>query len=181
MADATATPYAEALFTAARDAGKLKEVNRDLSGFVRSLSESRELARALFNPAVPAEAKHRVLGAMTRTGEPLVASTLAVMLDRGRLELLPDVHEAFADRYRREVREMAVTLTTAIPIDDAQAEQVRGKLEAATGHTIDMQRNVDPAILGGVILRVRDTLIDASIRRRFETMRRNLRAARLPS
>ena len=109
---------------------------------------------------------------MTAGGDPLVVELPErAHLDHGRLELLVDAAEAFADRYRREQRELAVSLTTAVPIDDAQAEGLRQRLESATGQTVTIRRTVDPSIVGGVVLRVRDLLVDASVRRRLEGLR----------
>jgi F-type H+-transporting ATPase subunit delta len=181
MADEAAIPYAEALFEAADAAGSLPATYRDLSGVVRSVAENRDLSRVLFNPAFPPDAKRRVLTQMTAGGDPLVGSFLAVLIEHGRLDLLADAFEAFADSYRRRQRELAVHLTTAIPIDDAVADGLRAQLEQATGQSVEMTRAVDPAILGGIVLRVRDLLVDASVRRRLDALRLSLATTRLPS
>ena len=181
MADAAARPFANALYDAAKAAGRLEAANRDLALFCTSLAESRDLARVLFNPAFPREAKGRILAKLTDGGEPLVANFLVVLLDHGRLDLLVDAQEAFTDRYGREQNELSVHLTTAVPIDDAQAEGLRTRLEAATGQTVTIRRTVDHSIIGGVVLRVRDLLVDASVRRRLDGLRLNLKNVKLPS
>jgi F-type H+-transporting ATPase subunit delta len=181
MADASALPYADALFEAAERAGSLPATYRDLSGVVRSVAENRDLARVLFNPAFPADAKRRVLAQMAAGGDPLVANFLGVLIDHGRLELLADVFDAFADQFRRRQRELAVHLVTAIPIDDAVADGLRAQLERATGQSVEITRAVDPSILGGIVLRVRDLLVDASVRRRLDALRLSLVSTRLPS
>ncbi len=181
MADDAATPYADALFRAAEQAGTLDATHRDLSGVVRSVAENRDLSRVLFNPAFPVEAKRRVLAQVAAGGDPLVGSFLRVLVDHGRLELLADAYEAFADRYRRRQRELAVHLTTAVAIDDAVADGLRRQLEQATGQSVEITRAVDPAILGGIVLRVRDLLVDASLKRRLDGLRLSLASTRLPS
>ena len=181
MADAAALPFAEALYEAAVEADRLEAVHRDLAAVRSAIDDTPDLARFLRNPAFPAEAKRRVLESMTAGGEPLVANFLNVLIAHGRLELLDDAAEAFADRYRREQRELAVSLTTAVPIDDAQAESLKQTLESATGQTVTIRRTVDPSIIGGVVLRVRDLLVDASVRRRLEGLRLVLKASKLPS
>ena len=82
---------------------------------------------------------------------------------------------------RLEQNELAVELTTAVEIDDTTADTVAKQLAGATGLTVTMERTVDPTILGGVVLRVRDRLIDASLRRRLDLLGRSLRAARIPT
>ena len=181
MADAAALPFAEALYEAAVAADRLEIVNRDLAAVRSAVDDAPDLARFLRNPAFPADAKRRVLESITAGGDPLVSNFLNVLISHGRLALLVDATEAFGDRYRREQRELAVSLTTAVPIDDAQAEGLRQTLESATGQTITIRRTVDPSIVGGVVLRVRDLLVDASVRRRLEGLRLALKASKLPS
>ncbi len=180
-ASAGASTYANAVFEAAQSAGRLADVQRDLAAFTRSLAESRDLARALFNPAFPKEAKGRVITQMTEGADPLVRSSLLLMLENGRLELLPDVAAIVTDRFRSLAGEVPVTLTTAIPVDDELASELAGRLEQASGRTVVLNRVVDPTIIGGVVLRVRDQLVDASVRRRLDAMQRALSASRLPS
>ncbi len=181
MADASARPFADALYGAAEAAGRLEAVNRDLALVCGAVAENRDLARVLFNPAFAAEAKRRILQQMVADGEPLISGFLDVLVDHGRLALLADAQEAFADRYGREQRELAVVLTTAVPIDDAQAEGLRARLATATGQTVTIRRTVDESIIGGVVLRVRDLLVDASVRRRLDGLRTTLMNVKLPA
>jgi len=181
MADALALPFAEALYEAAAAEGHLESTNRDLAAVHQALDASPLLVRFLRNPAFPADAKRRVLASMVSGGEGLVLNFLNVLVDHGRLDLLRDAAEAFGDRYRREQHELAVSLTTAVPIDDAQAESLRQRLESATGQAVTIRRTVDPSIIGGVVLRVRDLLVDASVRRRLESLRLSLKSSKLPA
>jgi ATP synthase F1 delta subunit len=180
-ADPAAHAYANAVYEAAVEAGRVDTVRRDLSAFVRALAETPALARALFNPAFPAEAKQRVVLQLAIGGDELVPKSILVLLENGRITLLPDVEQLFVERYEREQRELTVTLTTAIPIDDAKAEELRARLQQATGQRVSLKRVVDPAILGGLVLRMRDQLVDASVRRRLDALRRDLTRVRLPS
>jgi len=181
VSDPGATVYADALFSAAEEEGRLEPVRRDLDDVVATLVESPALTRVLFNPAVAHEGKANVLRRLTDQADPLVTRTLLLLLENGRLGLLPDLHEAFAERYGLAARKLDVRLTTAVEVDDAQAESLRRRLESATGQSVSLQRVVDPSIMGGVVLRVRDLLIDASVRRRLEALRLTLRNARLPA
>jgi len=176
-----ATPYATALYTAAADAGRLNEVDGELAEIADSVRENPALARALTNPAVRGEGKSNLLAALAKGDDPLVARFLQVLLDHRRLGDLLAIQEAFADRVRLYRNELAVELTTAVAIDDATAEKVQQQLASATGLTVTMDRTVDPTILGGVVLRVRDRLVDASLRRRLDLLGRDLRAARIPT
>ena len=176
-----AAPYAAALYEAATEANALREVDGDLAAIADAVATDPALARALVNPAVPADAKGRVLDGLAKGANPLVGRFLAVVLEHRRLDALPEIQRAFADLVRLEQNELAVELTTAVAIDDKTADTVQKQLADATGLTVTMERTVDPAILGGVVLRVRDRLIDASLRRRLDLLGRSLRAARIPS
>ncbi len=176
-----ATPYATALYRAAADAGHLNEVDGELAEIAAAVRDNPALARALTNPAVSGEGKRNLLTSLAKGSDPIVARFLQVLLDHRRLGALVEIQEAFADRVRLDRNELAVELTTAIAIDDATADTVQQQLAAATGLTVTMDRTVDPTILGGVVLRVRDRLVDASLRRRLDLLGRDLRAARIPT
>jgi F-type H+-transporting ATPase subunit delta len=179
--DPAARAYADALYEAAQEAGRLDAVRKELSAFLRALAESHQLARAMFNPAFPNDAKQRIVAQVLTGADELVPKAINVMLENGRITLLPDMEAAFAERYEKEQRELTVTLTTAIALDDTKADEVRSRLQQATGQNITLKRVVDPAILGGVVLRMRDQMVDASVRRRLEGLRRRLTTVRLPS
>ena len=104
-----------------------------------------------------------------------------MLLENGRFTLIVDLDQAYDERYEREQRELSITVTTAIEIDDAKAADLGKRLEAATGQRVTIDRRVDPAILGGIILRMRDRLVDASVRTQLDELRRSLRSVRIPS
>ena len=178
MADPSAIVYANAIYGAAADAGRAEEVGRGLSDLVTAIASTPALGRVLWNPAVPPEAKARVLAELAEGSDAVLGRSLAVLHENGRLPLLPDVQEAYARRYAEENDELDVVLTTAVEISEAQTEELRETLARATGKTIRLERRIDPAILGGIVLRVRGLLVDASIRRRLELLRHDLLSPR---
>ena len=173
--------YGAALVEAAQSGGRLHEVARDLAAIGAAVAGGRELAGALFNPAFPDAAKKRILAAMSEGADPLVRNALFVLVDNGRLDALADVVEHVHEADQRARRQLELELTTAVPIDDAEAEQIRARLAEASGQEVTLQRSVDASILGGVIVRVRDRLVDLSVRGRLEALRLSLRNARLGS
>ncbi len=181
MSDPAAAVYADALFAASEEAGTLERVGRDLDDLVEELVSSPVLTRVLFNPAVPPDGKANVLRRLTDDADPLVTRTLLLLLENGRLGLIPDLQQAFSERYGVAARKLDVQLTTAVEVDEAQAERLRQQLERSTGQSVTLKRVVDPSILGGVVLRVADLLVDASVRRRLEALRRTLQSTRLPA
>jgi ATP synthase F1 delta subunit len=173
--------YGAALVEAAQAAGRLHEVARDLAAIGAAVEESRELAGVLFNPAFPDAAKKQILIQMTEGADPLVRNALLVLVDNDRLDVLSDVAAVVREADQRALRQLELELTTAVPIEDAEAEQIRTRLAEASGHQVSLQRFVDASILGGVIVRVRDRLVDLSVRGRLDALRLSLRKARLGS
>jgi len=173
--------YGAALVESAQAAGRLHEVARDLAAIGAAVKESRELAGALYNPAFPDAAKKQILIQMSEGADPLVRNAVLVLVDNDRLDVLSDVVAVVREADQRALRQLELELVTAVPIDDADAEQIRVKLAEASGQEVTLLRNVDASILGGVIVRVRDRLVDLSVRGRLEALRLSLRNARLGS
>lgn len=173
--------YGTALAEAAADAGRLHEVARDLAAVSDAVAESHNLSGALFNPAFPHAAKKQILAQMSAGSDELVRYALFVLVDNKRLDALADVVATVHEADRRARRQLELELTTAVPIPDAEAEHIRSKLAEASGHEVTLERSVDATILGGVIVRVRDRMVDLSVRGRLEALRLSLRNARLGS
>ena len=173
--------YGTALAAAAADAGRLHEVARDLAAVGEAVAESHNLSGALFNPAFPHAAKKQILAQMSAGSDELVRNALFVLVDNKRLDALADVVATVHEADRRARRQLELELTTAVPIPDAEAEHIRSKLAEASGHEVTLERSVDATILGGVIVRVRDRMVDLSVRGRLDALRLSLRNARLGS
>ena len=105
---------------------------------------------------------------------PIVAKLLALLADRDRLVLVPDVLTAYSDRlldYRHVVR---AEVTTAEPLTTERLQDIQRSLSTATGLTVDLSSRVDPDILGGIVVRVGNSVLDASIRNRLEQLRKQV-------
>ena len=118
---------------------------------------------------------------MSAGSDELVRNALFVLVDNKRLHSGADVVATVHVAARRARRLLAPELTTAVPIPDAEAEHIRSRLAEASGHEVTLERSVDATILGGVIVRVRDRMVDLSVRGRLEALRLSLRNARLGS
>ena len=118
---------------------------------------------------------------MSAGSDELVRNALFVLVDNKRLDALADVVATGPEAAGRAGRQLELELTTAVPIPDAEAEHIRSRLAEASGHEVTLERSVDATILGGVIVRVRDRMVDLSVRGRLEALRLSLRNARLGS
>jgi F-type H+-transporting ATPase subunit delta len=171
--------YGTALYEAAEASGRAAEIERDLVAIRDAIASSPELMRLLANPAFPVNGKKAILLELATGSDPLVRNLLQVLVDHGRLTALTDVVDVFSARLRETERLLAVELTTAIPVGDDEADRLRGRIAAASGKDVTLRRRVDPAVLGGVVLRIGDQLIDASVRGRLDGLRLALRKARI--
>jgi ATP synthase F1 delta subunit len=171
--------YGTALYEATEAAGRSATVVKDLEALRDALDSSDDATRILYNPAFPARGKKEILLELATGADPLVRNLLQVLVDHNRLPALDDTIEVFAGRVRAAEQQLAVELTTAVPVAEADADLLRDRLAEASGKAVTLSRRVDPAVVGGIVLRIGDNLIDASVRGRLEGLRLALRQARI--
>jgi F-type H+-transporting ATPase subunit delta len=169
--------YAVALFEAATAAGTVEQTGGDLREFVAALDESQALANVIFNPQIEPEVKGRVLADLVGDGDRLAAGVIRVLLEKGRIVLVGEV----ADQYERFVAHAAkvieVEVTTAMPVGPEVESLIVERVRRSTGGEPKLTKRVDPGILGGLVLRVDDLLVDGSLRARIQQLDDRLRTA----
>jgi F-type H+-transporting ATPase subunit delta len=174
---AIARAYATALFDAATAADTVAATGADLRTFVTALDESPALANVVFNPQVEPEAKQRVVAQLMSEADRLAAGVVDVMLERGRLPLVGEV----AGQYERFVaavsRVVEIEVTTAVPVGPEVESLIVDRVRRASGGEPRLTKRVDPDILGGLVLRVDDLLVDGSLRARLQQLDGRLRTA----
>ena len=178
--DPAAHVYASALHQAAVEAGRVREVDRDLRALLSSLGEQPVVLRALINPGLPREAKHRILGRLMQGGEPLARNAVLVLSEHGRLVLLVDLQRAYADLAAASDQILPVTVTTAVELSQKELDALGKRISDAVGRTAEITATVDPDLIGGLVLRARNVLVDASVKRRLEELRRTMIRTPLP-
>lgn len=172
-----ATTYAEALFQAADaadDGGAVATVSSDLQAVREAVAPGTDVGRVLLNPEVDSKAKKAAIGGLTDTVHPLVVNLLRVLVDRGRLEELPAVADAYVARVDRASGQIAVEVTSAVPLPDDLRAQVIERITEQTGRAAKITERVDPEIIGGLVLRVGPVVTDASVRGRLRGLRKQI-------
>jgi F-type H+-transporting ATPase subunit delta len=177
--DPAGAVYGAALYGASVGSGSLDAASAALAELGAAIEGERGLASALYNPAFPDTGKKEILTQLTAGAPEIVRNSLLLLVDNGRLEALPDVIAEFDRRYQETKQQIELELTTAVPIADDEAERIRAELAAQSGRQVTLVRVVDPAIIGGLVLRLGDKLVDKSVRGRLDAMRLQLRSARL--
>lgn len=165
--------YAQAVFDIARERGEIDRWLNDLRLAAEVLSEPR-VARFLANPDVRFELKQKVLAASLGEFSPLALNLIFLLIRRGRIQSLGTVVQEF-ENLVNEWRGIEIAeVITAVPLGDEQAGAVVRRLETLTGKKILLRQAVDPSIIGGLIARVGDRLIDGSVRGRLTVLREQL-------
>lgn len=172
--------YASALHQAATDAGRVQDVDRDLEGFIAALGENETVLRALVNPGLPRDAKRRILARMLEQADPLARNAVLVLAAHGRLSLLIDVQTAFAELAAEDEQILTIEVTTAVELKKAELDALAKRISEAVGRQAHVTASVDPTLIGGLVLRARNVLVDASVKRRLEELRRVLIRTPLP-
>jgi F-type H+-transporting ATPase subunit delta len=166
--------YAQALFDAAREAGVAGPVGRELGDFVAALAASASLRDVLADPQIETAAKERVLAEIMRGGQPLLGNTLQILLERGRLAIVPALQTAYNALAADEAGVVEVEVVSAIKLGSATEKQIAERVREATGRKVELAPRVDPAIVGGLVLRIGDVIVDGSVRSRIRQLRRRL-------
>jgi F-type H+-transporting ATPase subunit delta len=169
--------YAQALFDAAREAGVVEPVRRELGDFVAALAASAPLRKVLADPQIETSAKTRVLAEVTRGGQPLLASTLQLMLVRGRFGAVTELHHAYDALAIVEEGVVEVEVTSAEELPADTEKKIVARVQEVTGRRVELARRVDPSILGGLVLRIGDVIVDGSVKARIRQLRRRLATA----
>ena len=174
-----AAVYARALFDAASSAGVVEPVRRELDDFTDALATSAPLRDVLSDPQIDAAAKRRVVAELTREAQRLVTNVLLLLLDRGRFGIIADMRVRYDGLAAREADLVAVEVTSAVELTADARKKIAARVAEATGRTVKLAERVDPDILGGLVLRVGDVIVDGSVKARIRQLRRRLATAEL--
>lgn len=170
--------YANVLADVALAEGAAEVAATQLETFAAAYRESLELRTFLANPAVSVEAKHAVIERITKRqgASKIIRNLLFVITDNRRTPLIPEILTTFRQVIRERQGVAEAKVTSAGDLNSAQKRELAATLAKLTGRKIEMNYALDPALLGGVVVRVGDTIYDGSLRCRLNAMR-NLLAA----
>jgi F-type H+-transporting ATPase subunit delta len=176
MADA-ARVYAEALFAAGEDKGKLNELQEQLGQFADAVDGDRELQVFLFSPYLSSQDKVDGLRRVVTGAEPEFVNFLDLLVEKGRMPDLFRIRREFDELWKKANRRLDVTVTSAVQLDQSVVGRIGEEVERQTGEKVELSSEVDDEILGGLVLRVGNMVLDASIRTRLEKLRKSVASA----
>lgn len=172
--------YATALFDLALDADAIAAVNGDLDRFDALVAESADLTRLVRSPVFSAEEQLQALSAvLERTGiRGLAANFLKLVAANRRLFAVRDMVKAFRELVARHKGEASAEVTVAEPLKDQHVEALRAALKAVTGKDVDLDVKIDPAILGGLVVKLGSRMVDGSLRTKLNAIKHAMKEAR---
>ena len=170
--------YAKLLFEGACNEGDpeyVLSVCREAKDLVEAFRGNADLDGALKDPGYTPEQKAQIVKGVFAAVQPVLVNTVAVMAERGEIDLLPRVTELFEDRIADELNLVIVDVETAVELDDNLRALIKKKIESELGKQAVLHERVDKSILGGIILSTRGERMDASLLTQVEKTRETLK------
>ena len=169
--------YARSLFEVAKEHDKLDTVREQLGQFTDALDGNRELAIFFFSPYFSTTEKKDGLGRLLEGVDPTVANFLELLVENHRMPAVFRVRREFERLWEQENQLLPVTITSAVALDEATVKSIGDAIGQQTGQRVQLTTDVDPDVLGGLVVRVGNSILDASIRNRLENLRRSVARA----
>lgn len=174
-----ASRYAQALFEIGTEQGNLTELARQFRDIGETYASSSELRSVLDNPIVDEKSRRAILEEVAqRTGAgPVAKNALGLLAERRRLAILPYLARALDRLNDEKAGIVRAVVTAAQDVSEAYVQKLRAELEKKTGKKVVVEKRVDPTLLGGVVARIGDRVLDGSLKTRLERLRASLQDA----
>jgi len=169
--------YARALFEVAQEQDKLDLVREQLGQFADALNENGDLRVFFFSPYFSTEEKKDGLHRALDGADPTIVNFLETLLERHRMPVIFRIRAEYGRLWDRENQTLPVEVTSAVGLDDATVKSIGERIGQQTGQRVELTSTVDPSILGGIVLRVGNSILDASIKHRLDQLRKHVAQA----
>jgi F-type H+-transporting ATPase subunit delta len=172
-----AAVYARSLFEVAQEQSKLDPIRDQLGEFADALNDTRELQVFFFSPYFSTAEKVDGLDRTVSDADPVVVNFLKLLIENHRMPVIFRVRREFDQLWQEENKLLPVQVTSAVELDPGTVSQIGDRIAEQTGRKVDLSATVDPDVLGGLIVRVGNSILDASIRNRLEQLRKQVARA----
>jgi ATP synthase F1 delta subunit len=169
-----AAVYAQALLEVGIEHDRLDALHEQLGQLADALDSGRQLQVFFFSPYFSTEEKQDGLARMLTDADPLLTNFLNLLIEKHRMPLIFRVRRELDQRWEEHNRMLAVSVTSAISLDEATVSEIGARIGERTGRRVSLTSLVDPDILGGLVLRVGNSILDASIRGRLDQLRKQV-------
>lgn len=176
IVEGVAGRYAAALFDLAKEASSIAGVESDLMKFQALLDESADLTRMVRSPVISTEDQLKAMAAiLTKAGiSGLAANFFKLITANRRLFTVRDIIKAFLAIAAKERGEVTAEVSSAVALNDAQTADLKAALKAAVGKDVTLNARVEPALLGGLVVKVGSRMIDSSLRTKLQNLKSEL-------
>jgi ATP synthase F1 delta subunit len=169
-----ATVYARSLFEVAKEQDKLDVVRDQLGAFADALNETRELQVFFFSPYFSTQEKKDGLERAVSDADPVILNFLKLLIEKHRMPVIFRIRARYDALWEEENRLLPVQITSAVELDETIVKQLGARISEQTGRNVELSSSVEPDILGGIVVRVGNSVLDASVRNRLEQLRRQV-------
>ena len=169
--------WARALFEVAKEHDLLDQVRDQLGEFADALNENRDLRVFFFSPYFSTEEKKNGLERAVTGAEPVLMNFLEALIERHRMPAIFRIRDRYEQHWDDAHKLLPVEVTSAVELDESTVSDIGERIGAQTKRTVQLSSHVDPDILGGIVLRVGNVILDASIRNRLEQLRKQVARA----
>jgi ATP synthase F1 delta subunit len=169
--------YSRSLFEVASEQDKLDDIREQLAELADALDSERELAIFFFSPYFSTEEKKDGLGKAVVGADEVLVNFLEVLIENHRMPAIFRIRRQYEELWQEENRLLPVEVTSAIELDKQTVKRIGDAIGEQTNRKVDLAARVEPDILGGIVLRVGNSILDASIRRRLEQLRKQVARA----
>ncbi len=172
-----AAVYSRSLFEVAQEHDVLDRIHEELGEFADALAENRELQMFFFSPYFSSQEKKDAIGKLVEDADESFVHFLELLAERHRMPAIFRIRREFDSRWAEENKLLPVSVTSAVELDSELVKDIGERIEEQTGQRIELSSNVDPDVLGGLVLQVGNMILDASIRNRLEQLRKSVAKA----
>ncbi|HEB70780.1 MAG TPA: F0F1 ATP synthase subunit delta [Desulfobulbus sp.] len=168
--------YAKALFSLGKEEGK-NETYSEALGAIAELYKDESVENALINPLYPLEAREKVMAKIAELAkaDTIMTRFLNLLLEKKRADILPDIAQEMQVMVDQEQNISHGSVVSAIELDDALKEKIQQTLEKITGNKVTLEASVDPSIIGGIVAKVGDLVLDGSIKTQLNGLKESIK------
>ena len=166
--------YGRSLFAVAQEQGKLDEIREQLGEVADALNDNRDLAVFFFSPYFSTPEKKDGLTKTVEGADETLINFLELLIEKHRMPAIFRIRRYFDGLWEQENKVLPVQISTATELDDMIVKQIGDRIAKDTGQRIELTASVNPDILGGIVLRVGNSILDASIRNRLDNLRKHV-------
>jgi len=169
--------YGRALFEVAEEQGKVDVLREQLGQFAEALEGNRELKLFFFSPYFSTAEKQQALTGLLEGADDAFVEFLKLLIENHRMPVIFRLRRAYERLWDEANRVLPVQVTSAIELDEATTQSIGASIGQSTSRKVTLSTRVDPDILGGIVVRVGNSILDASIRSRLEQLRKQVASA----